>query len=194
MFYKIQHDPDKVFFTSNTSLGHTNIVYGQSDWEDKNNCRRFDTVEEHDSILLDNINSTVEENDLLFILGNFSFHKPSVTYEYLRNINCKNICYVLGNHDTVIYENKKNCKQLVSDASHMFYIDVNGVRLALSHYPMINWYGQQKGCINLHANFQRGTNIIKIPNSFNVSVDNANFLMRSYRPLSLTEIEKIINI
>ena len=65
------------------------------------------TVEEHDEIILDKINSTVRPKDKLYIVGDAAFGREGA--EKLSRILCRNIDLVMGNHDnqyTIPYFNK----------------------------------------------------------------------------------------
>ena len=88
-----------LYFTSDLHLGH---------WRIANYCHRpFRSLKHMDTVLIDNINSRVKENDTLFHLGDFCFSKsseaveaPRKAFDYYRSqLNCKNIIFVLGNHD-----------------------------------------------------------------------------------------------
>ena len=58
---------------------------------------QFDNTEEHDKFLLDRINSTVNKNDSLYILGDCCVGDGS--YELLRQLRCENLFLIPGNHD-----------------------------------------------------------------------------------------------
>ena len=89
----------KIFFTSDTHFHHTNICYGVSKWADERTCRMFDTLEEMDSKIVENINSVVGENDILIHLGDWSFGGSDQIWNFRKQIKCKNIHLILGNHD-----------------------------------------------------------------------------------------------
>ncbi|HSE99774.1 MAG TPA: metallophosphoesterase [Nitrososphaeraceae archaeon] len=112
---KIQiNNKQNVFFCSDSHYGHSGIVAGTSEWDDKSGCRPFQTIDSHDNTLVNNINQTVGENDILFCLGDWSFgsYKTGENVSNIRNfreqINCKNIHLIFGNHDQEIVNNKDN--------------------------------------------------------------------------------------
>ena len=55
----------KIWFTSDLHFGHQNII--------KFCNRPWETVEEMDKALIENWNSVVGENDIVFDLGDFAF-------------------------------------------------------------------------------------------------------------------------
>lgn len=89
----------RVFFTSDTHFHHKNICHGVSRWADERTCRPFETLEEMDQKLIENINSTVGEDDILVHLGDWSFGGSDQIWNFRKQINCKNIHLILGNHD-----------------------------------------------------------------------------------------------
>lgn len=56
--------------------------------------------------IVEGINKTVEEDDVLFHLGDWSFGGIHNIWEFFKEINCKNIHLVLGNHDHHVENNK----------------------------------------------------------------------------------------
>ena len=99
----------KAFFTSDTHFHHKNICEGLSDWDREKNAhqfRPFNTLEELDKTLVENINSTVGEDDVLIHLGDWSFGGKEQIWEFRKQIKCKNIHLILGNHDHHIERDK----------------------------------------------------------------------------------------
>ena len=93
-------DNTKVFFISDTHFGHDKII---------EYCNRpFDNVSEMNQIMIENWNSVVGKNDLVFHLGDFAFRNK---------VDIKNICKQLngrkilkrGNHDRESNEFYRNC-------------------------------------------------------------------------------------
>lgn len=116
----------KIWFTSDAHYGHKNICRGVSNWwnndlpeEDQRGTyaeflagtRDFPTVEKMNESLVDNINKYVGEDDWLVNLGDWSFGGEHNIWEFRKQIKCKNIVFILGNHDHHIANNKtlSNC-------------------------------------------------------------------------------------
>jgi calcineurin-like phosphoesterase family protein len=103
----------KLWFTSDTHYGHTNICRGVSNWKDFNGnvpikqTRDFKTLNHMNDVIVESINSVVGENDILFHLGDWSFGGFENIAEFRNRIVCKNIHLVLGNHDHHIESNKQ---------------------------------------------------------------------------------------
>lgn len=96
----------KLFFTSDTHFNHTNICEGVSKWAGERNCRPFQSLSEMNQTLVDNINSVVGEDDILFHLGDWSFGGKEQIWEFRKRIKCKNIHLIFGNHDHHIVGDK----------------------------------------------------------------------------------------
>lgn len=110
---KIKLDKHRIFFTSDTHYGHTNICRGISNWRDADGnvpvsqTRDFDTLSQMNDKIVESINSVVCEDDILFHLGDFSFGGFDNIAEFRSRIVCKNIHLILGNHDHHIERNKQ---------------------------------------------------------------------------------------
>jgi calcineurin-like phosphoesterase family protein len=109
----------QLFFTSDTHFNHTNICQGVSKWADERTCRPFQSLEQMNKQLVDNINSVVGEDDILFHLGDWSFGGKEQIWEFRKQIRCKNIHLILGNHDHHITGDKiipnAHCRDVIVD-------------------------------------------------------------------------------
>lgn len=135
---------ENLWFCSDPHYNHKNICRGISTWN-SGSTRDFKTLEEMNIRLVENINSVVSENDTLFCLGDWSFGGPGSIKEFRDKINCKNINLILGNHDKHI--SKDNL--LLNVVGHYLELEVDGLKLVLSHYPIASWNGLHRGSIHL---------------------------------------------
>lgn len=198
-----------VWFSSDFHYGHGSIVKGVSKWENKNGCRNFETLKEHDDTLVNNINSVVMENDILFFLGDWSFggfknNEALINFfEFRDKIKCKNIHFILGNHDQLLIENKeymgRKTQDLFSSVSQYKEVriidDNSGKALKytffLCHYAMRVWDKSHHGnSIHLfgHSHDGMSKEITKVSNSMDVGVD----CHPEFRPFSFHEIRDIM--
>lgn len=161
-----------IYFTADTHFNHTNIIQY---------CKRpFNSVEEMDDTILDNINKNILPDDTLYHLGDFCFH--SSIKNYRDRINCKNIHLILGNHDFL----KSHENKLFITVSSLKEIKIGPQPITLSHYAMRVWNRSHYGAWNLFGH-SHGT-LPSIKNSFDVGVDCWKFC-----PLSIYQVEKTIN-
>jgi calcineurin-like phosphoesterase family protein len=166
---KIQiNNKQNLFFSSDFHYGHAGIVKGTSNWTDTSRCRPFETVEEHDKVLVDNINKTVGKDDVLVFLGDWSFGAYA-TREHITNIrklreqlHCQTIHFYEGNHDDEIRKNKDNAQELFTSFNQagMIYVveqpTEQGVKpikqpIFLSHYAHRVWDKSHNGAWHLYG-------------------------------------------
>ena len=168
----------KKFFTSDTHFGHNNII--------KYENRPFTTVEEMDEALIKNWNSVVDENDEVYILGDFSFHKdPEKTLGILQQLNGRKYL-ILGNHDRQILKNRKLKEQFMWIKDY-HRLKIDGYNLVLFHYPIQVWDCRHHGAIHLyghvHSNAHNHSMEYDIPYSYNVGAD-----VNDFTPICLDDI------
>ena len=100
--------------------------------------------------IIEGINSVVKEDDVLFHIGDWSFHGDAAIFELRGRIKCKNVHLILGNHDTELYQNA-SVHHLFSSVSFYREIDVNGQKIILCHYPLRTWNKLHHGSWMLHG-------------------------------------------
>ena len=151
---------NNVWFTSDTHYSHKNICKGTTSWsldteESLEAVRDFETIEKMNSALVENINFSVEENDWLIHLGDWSFGGFERIEEFRSMINCNNIVLILGNHDHHIERNKDHVRKLFTHVTHYEEMNITqekmSEKLVLCHYPIISWNNLRKGSIMLHG-------------------------------------------
>lgn len=94
-----------IWITSDTHFGHKNICSGESTWEDKSACRKYESVSFMNRELVMNINKYVMPDDTLYHLGDWSFGGIQNIWNFRKHLQCKNIHLILGNHDHHIKAN-----------------------------------------------------------------------------------------
>ncbi len=203
---KIQiNNKQNIFFCSDSHYGHSGIVMGTSNWDDKSGCRPFQTIENHDKVLVDNINKTVGKNDILFCLGDWSFgsYKTGENISNIRKfreqIECDNIHLIFGNHDTEIISNKDNSKYLFSSVG--YYKEIIVVehplrqnekaikqKIVLSHYSHRVWNNMQEGAWMLFGHSHGN-----LKNIEGKTMDCGFDTNGEFKPYSYQEIKEIMS-
>jgi len=194
-----------IFFTSDTHFNHVNICKGTSQWEPKDQCRDFGGLDDMDSTVINNINSMVKEDDILFHLGDFSFNGFDNILKFRQQINCKNIHLILGNHDHHIKNNKHGIQSIFSSVSKreelqiVWYSDrmmlgfgdiVNKktINLVLHHFPISSWEDMSKGHYHLFGHLHLPSNLkVREGRAMDVGIDGNN-----YFPYSLNDIIRFL--
>lgn len=186
----------RVWFTSDSHYNHGNICKATSNWEDLSSTRDFDSLEEMNRLIVDNINSKVKEDDYLFHLGDFAFGGINAVKEFREKINCKNIHLILGNHDWRIIENINIVKPWFSSISEYKSLTVFTPgeetdlkhRFILFHYPIASWNGMCGGVMQIHGHVhlhkEQRINGVK---AIDIGVDANDFM-----PLCLEEIVELL--
>lgn len=147
----------RVWITSDPHYNHKNICRGATNWRTqngdipKNSTRDFETIELMNSTLVERINSKVEQNDTLIMLGDIAFGGFESIGHFLDRLVCKNIHLVLGNHDHHIRNNRENIQSRFLSVSDYLQVRIYDQDFVLSHYPFSSWNGLSKGVIHLHG-------------------------------------------
>lgn len=197
-------DESKVFFTSDTHLGH------QRDFVWK--ARGYKSAEDHTNSIIETINAVVRPTDILFHLGDFCLNTPLNKFEgYLSRICCQNIRLLRGNHNNPhekeIYRNslvKSIMGQNYNEGLSVYplryrnvifegdykRIIANGTVIVLFHYPISVWDEMQNGawclCGHSHYHYTPSTAEDTTAKILDVGWDGHK------RPLSFEEISAIM--
>ena len=157
---KLMHnDSHKVFFTSDTHFRHNQSFIFET--------RGYKNRYEHDDALIAKINEVVRPEDTLIHLGDFCLNiTPPEFNEILARINCQNIAYIWGNHnscirryyeDAVATEYDKDIEVYPYAVGKLTYLGyykeliVNGHMIVIHHYPIYSWNSMRKGSWCLHG-------------------------------------------
>jgi len=113
-----------IWFTADFHFGHSNII---------RYCNRpFRSVEEMDQTILDRLNASVKANDILYFLGDFCIGSKAKALENRKQIRCKKIFAVPGNHD----KQTRKLTEEFSWLSNLAEISIHGQSVVICHYAM----------------------------------------------------------
>lgn len=182
------------YFIADTHLGHKNIVLGTSGWEDKTACRKFETLFDHDNLIINNINEKVGVNDTLYVLGDFVFGGKNNIPIYRKMINCKNVVLIRGNHDLHMHKNSIvfdgtsyiNVNSLFKNVYDLLDFKIGHTKIVLCHFPILSWHRLSKGSFHLYGHVHKELNYH--PQAICISAECNNF-----EPFSLKQIKDIYN-
>ena len=121
----------KNYFIADTHFSHENII---------RICNRpFNNIEEMEEKLISNWNNKVLDNDIVYILGDFSFKAPKEkAISILNKLNGRKIL-IRGNHDK--YVGQRDFDECFEKIYDYLQITENKQQLILSHYPIIDFAG-----------------------------------------------------
>ena len=121
-----EEEAKHIFFTSDTHFDHKNILrFCNRPWE---------TVEEMNQGLIDNWNSVVGPDDIVFHLGDVSFGGNTNLTKYVSQLN-GHIILVKGNHDKKLQESI--CNKLFEYSCQQLRLNIEGYTVVLNHYPFL---------------------------------------------------------
>jgi len=187
----------KVWFVSDSHYGHTNICRGVSKWKDENGnvpefgTRPFDNIEAMNSAIVNNINSVVNQDDVLIHFGDWSFGGFENIKKFRDRVYCENIYLILGNHDHHIEENHDDCKKLFTRVYSLKEFLIDGQMIVACHYPISSWHKVRKGSWMIHGHLHnKGTSrFVGEGKTMDVGMDGHP----EFRPYSFEEVKSIMD-
>jgi calcineurin-like phosphoesterase family protein len=173
-----------IWFTSDTHFGHSNIA-GPTVSKWKSGYRDFESLDQMNDIIINNINKYVQEDDELYHLGDFAFRD---VYKYRNRIICKNIHLILGNHDKL----KAHHIPLFKSVQYYKELTINKQKIILLHYAMRVWNRHGNGSIHLygHSHNSIDNNHGK---SMDVGIDAIYNITGEYKPINVEDVLSIMD-
>jgi calcineurin-like phosphoesterase family protein len=194
-----------VFFTSDWHIGHQNVLAFDN--------RPFTGLDHMHTVLVNNYNASVSEDDICYFLGDMGLGSSQVLRDVIARLNGTKVL-ILGNHDKQ-HNSMYNCGFDVVLNSATLYIA--GERVTLSHCPLRgvfredvsemknavlteNWHGESRhgpysvtneGQFHLHGHIHSG------PANEKERIDGRQYDIgapgNKYRPVSMSTIESWIS-
>jgi len=205
---KIDITNRKVWFCSDTHYAHKNICKGVSDWKKLNestgetevcteSTRPFETLEEMNEVIVNNINAVVGEDDILFHDGDWSFGGYERILEFRKQIKCKNIYLILGNHDHHLERDPDLKGHFVKVRNYMEVTLVwkedgkkKSQALVFFHYPLLSWNQMYRNVFMLHGHVHtKGERRFGNGKTMDIGMDGHP----EFRPYSLDEIQSLLS-
>ena len=169
----------KKYFTADLHFGHSNIIRLAG--------RPFSDVEEMDKVLVRNWNSTVKQEDEIYIIGDFSWHSdPEKVNSLLKKLNGRKFL-ITGNHDYFLKNKNFDRSQFVWIKSYAV-IKHEGTKLVLFHYPIEEWDGFYRGSVHIHGHQHNGPEYNVKQQKLNLKRYDAGVDANNYAPVSINHI------
>lgn len=185
MYIKEPFNSDKCFWTSDTHYLHKAIIWMEE--------RPFKDIEEMNQTLVDNWNSVVSDDSIVFFTGDVSYKGSQKALIHILNSLKGKIHLILGNHDKPNILSRSGRFETISDMLDIRLKDGDNVQSITNiHYPMISWRNSGNGswCCSGHTH---STLVSKNPNMINVCVENWDYTPVQYREIK-ARIQKCLNI
>ena len=189
-----------IYFTSDLHFGHNSILKYNQKYRSG-----YKTTSDMDEDLIKIWNQTVNPDDIVFSLGDFSFKGLSFTLDKLKRLNGKHHM-ILGNHDQVIIKYKDKLLQetkydgnalieSIKDYRELKIFDEKRnkeVEFVLFHYPIMHWNKDQYGSIHLYGHMH-DISVELDGRALNVCFDSHGKILSLDEVLDLVEHKKIAN-
>ena len=133
----------KTFITADLHFGHANMMKFNPD------TRQYRDADHMNAMLVQEWNTTVGVDDLVYHLGDFAFLQASKATAIARMLNGRKIL-IQGNHDHKLLNDKtfRDCFEEV----HMYHeINVDGNKVCMFHYPIHEWNQCHRGAVMFHG-------------------------------------------
>lgn len=141
------------WFTSDNHFGHKNIRHFCPETRPA-----FDDVSEMDHMMIRMWQAQVQPEDIVWCLGDFSFHSAEKTWNILGQLpGYKHL--VFGNHDKVLRKNPKLIDRHFVSAQEYKEISVDGIPVVLFHYPIWEWNRMHRGAYHLFGHVHGTTSV-----------------------------------
>ena len=149
---------NKVFYTSDSHFFHRQSFI----WAD----RGYSSPEEHTFKSIDKINEQAKPEDFIFNLGDFGLNYTQNDFEtIISKINCQNIYYIRGNHNSRIDQayrhevylqfNRDDIEVYPIRYKNIIFVGdyveatVDKQLIIMQHYPLYSWNQMRKFSIHL---------------------------------------------
>lgn len=136
-------------YISDCHFGHKNVIAYDG--------RPFISIQDHDNYLITQWNKVVNDDDVVYILGDFIWKKESEWADILSKLKGKKVL-IRGNHDP--HKFSAATKKYFEDIKDYKEIKDNGRNVVLSHYPIPcfnkHYYGEYHLYGHVHTSFEYG--------------------------------------
>lgn len=165
-------------YISDLHFGHRNVIMFDH--------RPFKDREEMDNTLIHLWNGRVQNNDDVYVLGDFCYRSDKTADWYLRQLKGRKHL-VIGNHDGDMLNNPK-AMSYFETVDKMQQVTDGDKQICLCHFPIAEWDGMRKGYWHVHGHIHNrredAYEFFKMKNH----VLNAGCMINNYTPVSFDEL------
>jgi len=183
-------DSQNIHFISDLHVGHFNVI--------KFDNRPFKDLNEMHSTIIQNWNSVVDDEDIVFYLGDL-FYKCNAKYPtwFVHQLKGK-IHFVLGNHDRINEIKKMNRFETISPEIQIQVKDIDAKggyqHIHMHHHPILSWNKATHGSFHLHGHVHHKMSTNKDWDWFyNRKVMDVGCNGLNYTPISYNQVKSIMN-
>lgn len=150
----------KVYFIADLHIGHKNILKYSKGRIDNLSLKDEESIEEHDSKIIELWLNTVKRDDIVYVLGDFILsskenNKAFKILSKLKSSGCK-IHLIVGNHDkssmpySNMFESMETIKEVTFKKSIFPFLNED-LQVVMCHFPLMSWNRKSYGVAHLHG-------------------------------------------
>ncbi len=143
------------WFTSDTHFGHENILRFCA------KTRPCASIEEHDRRIIANWQSVVQQNDVVYHLGDVGFSNEEKLIRVFNQLPGEKYL-IWGNHDQVIKKSTRMQNFFTGIADYK-EISIEKQRVVLFHYPIYEWNKMHHGSFHFYGHVHGSVGSEEIP-------------------------------
>lgn len=132
------------FITSDCHLGHRNIIKLNPQYR-----QQFASIEEMNEHYINEWNNTVNDDDLIYILGDIVLCNPPIGIKLVSQLKGQKFL-IVGNHDKPLLKYPE-FRDLFIKIVDYYEVVHNNVKVVMSHYPIFDWNGAHRGSVMFHG-------------------------------------------
>lgn len=169
-------------YTSDLHFGHSNIIGFDQ--------RPFTDRDEMEQILIHLWNRRVQDEDDVWILGDFCYRSDKTPETYLRRLKGRKHL-IVGNHDTALLQNEKALAYFESVAPLQQIQDTyqgETIRVCLCHFPIAEWNGYRNGSWHVYGHIHNLKGETYEWMKTRTRALNAGCMINNYMPASFREL------
>lgn len=138
-----RNEMHNIFITSDLHFGHANILKYNPD------TRKYRDVNHMNTEMIREWNSSVTDEDLVYILGDVAFCNVNDAVAIMRQLRGQKIL-IAGNHDTKLIQHAK-FRECFLEIHQYHTLSFEGKRICMFHYPIFDHDQAHRGSIMLHG-------------------------------------------
>lgn len=167
-----------IYYVGDLHFGHFNAI--------KYDCRPWSDVETMAEGLVERWNARVNDDDIVYVLGDVCFRSKYPAWHYLERMKGRKVL-IVGNHDAELLADERS-RRCFDDIQYYLEVKDGDKQVVLCHYPMAEWNGMNRGWWHVFAHIHAQTNATygimrNLPRAL-----NAGYMINNYVPATLDEL------
>ena len=167
-----------IYYISDLHFGHDRVI--QMDQ------RPFSNVDRMDQALIERWNAQVQDDDEVYVIGDFCYRSKHPEAWYLRQLRGRKHL-VIGNHDSKLLKNSV-ALEFFETVQQIASIDDDGRWIIMCHYPMVEWPGSRRNSYHIYGHIHNRINQTHYIMSTRDRAYNAGCMLHNFAPVTLQEL------